>query len=536
MNSRRNFFKLAFGGFAALILTVCKPQRKNIKVSFKPSPASRGHATWKGGNHFKTGQDVEKEVVIIGGGISGLSAAWHLKKKGFTNILILELDEQAGGNSVSGSNSHSRYPYGAHYLTLPNPENTPLVSFLHEKGIIIRFDEKGKPVFNETDLCFDPEERLYIRGTFQEGLLPSYGIDAISKKQISDFFKQMEVFRQKKGFDQKYFFNIPRAMCSEDAAMDYLDGLTFSEFLARNGFTSDSLLWYLDYCCRDDFGGGLRQVSAWAGINYFAAHRANPANTDPSRILTWPEGNARLVNLLEHDLKDVLSTGKLVKHIHLTEDKVKLECLDFKQQTAFEVTSKYCIAAIPPFVLAHVIDKSLSYPFEKARALKHIPWLVAAVTLSHLPEGRGVDLCWDNVGYKTRSLGYIYNQHQTLGRANEKQVISLYMPLDDCDPRSARIAAEGRTAEQWQSIIISELEVMHPSIGEIIEEIEICIWGHGMILPEKGLSRGDTLKQLSTPIENRLFFAHSDLAAYSTFEEAFDQGYRAADMINNNTV
>src|SRR5262245_30312211 len=42
------------------------------------------------------------EVVIVGAGIAGLSAAWRLERAGFRNYILLELEPSAGGTSRSG--------------------------------------------------------------------------------------------------------------------------------------------------------------------------------------------------------------------------------------------------------------------------------------------------------------------------------------------------------------------------------------------------------------------------------------------------
>ncbi len=58
-------------------------------------------------------------VVIVGAGIAGLSAAWRLRRAGFTDFEMLELEDAPGGNARWGENEVSAYPLGAHYIPLP---------------------------------------------------------------------------------------------------------------------------------------------------------------------------------------------------------------------------------------------------------------------------------------------------------------------------------------------------------------------------------------------------------------------------------
>src|SRR6266446_5358982 len=62
-------------------------------------------------------------VVIVGGGIAGLSAAWRLRRAGFNDFVVLELEPAAGGTSQSGTLGGIRCPWGAHYLPAPLQEN-----------------------------------------------------------------------------------------------------------------------------------------------------------------------------------------------------------------------------------------------------------------------------------------------------------------------------------------------------------------------------------------------------------------------------
>ena len=84
----------------------------------------------------------------------------------------------------------------------------------------------------------------------------------------------------------------------------------------RRASTAPALRWYLDYCCRDDYGAGSAEVSAWAGLHYFASRHGFRAPGDeraPSDggegVLTWPEGNAWLAERLAAPLGERLHRG-----------------------------------------------------------------------------------------------------------------------------------------------------------------------------------------------------------------------------------
>src|ERR1051325_2616982 len=74
-------------------------------------------------------------LVIVGGGVAGLSAAWRLQKSGFNDFVLIEWESAPGGTSRSGSNRSISYPWGAHYIPAPMKENTELVTLLDEMGV-----------------------------------------------------------------------------------------------------------------------------------------------------------------------------------------------------------------------------------------------------------------------------------------------------------------------------------------------------------------------------------------------------------------
>ena len=63
-------------------------------------------------------------VVIVGGGMAGLSAAWWLDRHKMRDYLLLEMESQAGGNSRWGEGEAGPYPWAAHYVPVPGARAT----------------------------------------------------------------------------------------------------------------------------------------------------------------------------------------------------------------------------------------------------------------------------------------------------------------------------------------------------------------------------------------------------------------------------
>src|SRR5207247_286325 len=84
-------------------------------------------------------------IVIVGGGVAGLSAAWRLKRAGIDDFVVVELEPSAGGTSQSGTLGGIPCPWGAHYLPVPLKENRALLVLLDELGILEEPDGDGQP-------------------------------------------------------------------------------------------------------------------------------------------------------------------------------------------------------------------------------------------------------------------------------------------------------------------------------------------------------------------------------------------------------
>jgi NADPH-dependent 2,4-dienoyl-CoA reductase/sulfur reductase-like enzyme len=482
-----------------------------------------GHRLREGG-FPEPSENLETEVLVIGGGIAGLAAGSRLAEAG-VEFRLAEMDDAVGGNSRSGVNEVSAYPWGAHYVPLPSTESVEVRRLFERLGLITGYDEAGLPVYDDYALCADPDERLLIHGRWQSGLLPSLGVSADERDEYHRFFARMDEFRRLRGSDGRPAFAIPIDASSQDPALLELDRISFRSWLEQEAYRGEHLIWLLDYGCRDDYGAGLGQVSAWAGIHYFAARNGRAANADSDTVLTWPEGNGWLVDRLRAGIESRIHRRALSIAVSDGERPTTDLYLPDRDRVV-RVRSRAVILAVPRFVARRIL-RSERIALDD-RDFHYSPWLVANISLDRLPAGPGAALAWDNVAYGRPMLGYVVATHQQLAMYPRRTVITGYWPLDHLPPAEARREALSRDASAWKTLIEAELLRMHPELENAIRRIDLRIWGHAMIRPVPGFIWGDRRAQALRQ-HPPLFFAHSDMAGISLFEEAYTYGVKAAD-------
>ncbi|MNK64278.1 protoporphyrinogen oxidase [compost metagenome] len=507
---------------------VFAPRPKGIPGAILGASATLGHRL-RTGDLPPPSEELRTGIVIVGGGMAGLSAAWKLKSVGYPDFTLLELEPEVGGNSRSGENAITPYPWGAHYVPLPGPDATLVRELFEELGVIEGYDSAGEPLYNELYLCSDPQDRLHLHGRWQEGLVPDLGVEEADRRQYASFFKAMADFGAAKGSDGRPAFCIPVDMSSRDPRFTALDQLTMAEYMDQNGWTSKPLRWYVDYGCRDDYGCRLEETSAWAGIHYFASRVGGDPHHE-GNVLTWPEGNGWIVAQLSQRLAPQIRANALVFNVETSASgEVRVDFYDPETRKSTRIVAEAAILAAPRFVAARLVDALRSQPPSYLKAFEYSPWMVANLSLDALPAGPGAPLSWDNVPYQSPSLGYIVATHQNVEQYPRRStVITYYLPLCESAPAEARKAAYARTHGEWSRMIVADLSRMHPGIAETIKRLDVWLWGHAMIRPKPGYIWGPERQEALKPL-GRVFFAHSDMSGISIFEEAQYRGVTAAE-------
>jgi glycine/D-amino acid oxidase-like deaminating enzyme len=463
-----------------------------LRTAFTPGPRARRGKT---------------PIVIVGGGIAGLSAGWRLLQRGFTDFVVLEMESRAGGNSRWGEHEISPFPWAAHYVPVPPPDAVGLTSFFADLGV---FDSGA---WSEAALCFAPQERLFIHGRWQEGLEPQVGPTARERDQFKRFDERIRAFRETGAF------TIPSSR-GRDAKRHQpeiagLDTMSMAVWLDREGFDSAYLRWWIEYGTRDDYGARLADVSAWAGVHYFAGRPAEEPGP-----LTWPEGNGWIVRRLLARLGARVESSSMVERIE-------------RNGRGWDVTTDtgvwsadQVIYAAPAFLLPRLTGAAHpGFDFE------YSPWVTANLVLDRWPRSAaGAAPAWDNVIFGSQALGYVVATHQSLATHQPRTIWTYYWALADGTPSSNR---SWLLAQPWDVLaarILADLRRAHPDIDDCVSRLDIMRIGHGMIRPTPGFLTSAARRRLKAGADG-FICAHSDVSGLSLFEEAHEGGVLAADRV-----
>jgi hypothetical protein len=476
-------------------------------------------------------------ALVLGGGVAGLSALRRLVARGVADAQLLESHTRVGGNALGHQLAGIACPQGAHYLPLPGPDAPEVADWLASIGLLR--PGPGGWVPNERHLCHAPQERLFIDGAWQTGLLPSAEDRPATLAQYRRFSQQVDAQRRARRFA------MPSTRRPWSPELAQLDATPFSHWLAAQGLDDPRLLGHLDYCCRDDYGAGLDAVSAWAGLHYFASRHGfqlpgDTAEDEREPVFTWPEGNAWLVDALARPLAERLHTGCLALRIEPAPRAGALHRVWVWQQGADGGGllalwhTPTLVLALPLFMAQRLLagwPHPLAAALAQAAQVPHAPWLVANLHFeAPLLPGPGAPPSWDNVPFhpagSARPLGWVDAMHQSFRPHPGPTVLTLYQAL----PPGRRAELLSRPPQAWAAELLAELAATQPDAPARVRHIDLTRWGHAMATPAPGVRSVPALaalRQESQRPDARIRFAHADLVGYSVFEEAFTAGWTA---------
>ena len=531
---RRSFLLAGAAGAVAMAGTAAGYRRLQEIASEVHTPGrAEGHFIRDRKQLPAPSYEISIEVAIFGSGIAGLTAAWKLAREGHREFTVFD-GPQPYGNAAGGWHGELAYPTGGHYLPLPSMESFHIRELLHDLGILLRNPAAERPYYDERCILHAPQERVLFNGRWHEGVLPKQGVPQWELDEHDRFARAMEQFKSARGRDGRRAFAFPVATSSADPQWQALDGMTFRQWADQEAYRSPTLRWYLDYCCRDDYGAGYDRVSAWAGLHYFCSRGGEAENAGPGEWLTWPGGLDPLAARMDGAAGRRRRPGS-VASLRATRTGIEALCFEFVEGKvrSFSVKARTAVCAMPLFVAARVMDLG-AYGFDAERHMPvYTPWMVSNFLMRRFPhELPDQPLSWDNVVYQGQGLGYVVSTHQDIRiTPPEKTVFTAYTALDGNTPETARKWLAAAMPEALLEVASVDLKAAYGNTFALAaERVDITLRPHAMASPQPGFLGNAGLRSLREA-DGPILFAHADLSGFSVFEEAAWWGYQAARRI-----
>ena len=368
------------------------------------------------------------------------------------------------------------YPWGAHYVPVPTRRQPRPRGAARRGGRARGRDAAGKPVCAEAGpLPRAAGARSSTAAQWYEGLYPRDGASA-ERPAPAGRVRGGDAPLVAAGATPRAGAPSPsRARAARTRPRSRaLDHLSMAECLDEHGWTSPRLRWLVEYACRDDYGATLAQTSAWAGVHYFAARARRRSPARRAELLTWPEGNGRLVAHLAR------TRGRRVRLGHAGHRRaargrrgVEVVCARRgrarRRRCARATWSSPCPASSPRTSIAPTASAAAGL-----RETTYGSWMVANLTLRDRPASRGLP-----AGLGQRAL------RQPVARLRRGH------PPDRPRPRADRLhllpAARWTTtraadrerllrdaaATEWVDAILADLGRAHPGIRDLVERVDV---------------------------------------------------------------
>lgn len=477
------------------------------------------------------------DVLIVGGGIAGLTVAWKLRER---NVRLLEAAPEVGGVSRSETWQGIEYATGAAYIIDPDPESEDereLAGFtlLEELGL----REKGE------DLSKDRSRNRRLSGDANHCVFSNRRVipePLVYTARNRAFFEHV--------LDSDEYPSVPP---TDPALVEALDRVSFRAFLenaalqrkvyGRNAGAISPLGWEaIEYYCWGAFGTTSRETSAYHGLNFFAAEFGD--------VLVFPGGNGFITRRLGERIRQrspqAIRTG--VWTLRVEKDGDAFVATTWEEGRIHRHRARAAVFAAPLFLAPRLIP---SLPDDQRKAigsLAYRSYVVANVLLkrpartifSHpafrngyeLTRVHGIDVAKvpaaEISGRKVYSdailADFVTAPHPT------HAVLTIYRPY----PYDAgRASLLGLSYDEIEAEIRREVLAgfgPHGLRADDIEGVRIARWGHPMIVTRPGQLADGTMRTASKT-QPGLYFAHTDVHGAPAYENSLAAAFDAVQAV-----
>ncbi|UII33098.1 NAD(P)-binding protein [Fulvivirga ulvae] len=501
--NRREFVKTTSLLTLPVILKSCNWLATDINFDVKvSSDIGTGHLLLKS-KDFPLQRISPVETLIVGGGISGMSAACKLKNNDF---LLCELSDNLGGSSSADSFNGNFFSQGAHYdYAYPKNYGPEVLSLLEELNIIefLPWTETWSFKDHQHLIKHRRKNQCYSDGNFRHDVIPNEE----QKKQLINI---MEPY-----IDEMV---LPTRLI--DPAYQHFNDISLLDFVTGKMPVDEGFIRGLDYYMKDDYGAGCKQVSALAGIHYFACR---PYYSESVELFSPPEGNHYFIKKMKRFVgEEQLLTSHMISAINKSKNGFEVQIIDVKQQLIKVVQVKNIIYAGQKHALKYIYPEAAPLFRENTYA----PWMVVNMVVSDSPlPAVGY---WQNemLTEDESFMGFVDSRSQQ-PTSNGQRILSAYYCLTP-SLRTDLVNVENNKMKIAEVTIRRISEYFGVSVAEHVHKVFIKAMGHAMPIPSPGYLFKD---KNNIRTEKNLVFAGVDNSRLPLLFEAIDSGITAVNLL-----
>ncbi len=516
MRSRRDVLKTIVLGSGAVFLSPYLGCRRHVRSSEahvnsaapKSSPFHRHAQNFRTPHEYlrdgriaeisESSTTLRTQVVVIGGGPSGLSAAYALMKQGH-DVVLLENEDRAGGAAVFSSYRGLRFPLASIYFVDANPMIRELCDYA---GV--------KPVPAPEDALVLGQQYFY--DYWQDSVLSTLPIAASDRDAMKRFRDDMLKI------DDVPPYPLPRTLNSRLAA---LDRMSAREFCA--GYKSEFLSSFIELYTRSSMGARLDNTNAYSLLNFYTGEIAKNPQT---KRQSFDGGLGGLSEKLSSRFsQESLLLSHCATRVRNSNGGVEVDAVHGDK--SLRIKADAVIVATQKYMLPRMIESLPEDQVTAIRSFRYTPMLTVHLCSDQaIMPNKGFDTWYPEAGELFTDI----IDPKTIGAAvdGEAFVASVYAPLG-VESR-AQLLDESFVVDYAHKVALKALELMGQEDRDKVKEIYTFAWGHSMVQAQPGSHSGPA-QRASRPFGN-IYFANTDNTCVSAFENAIAEGFRAAESVH----
>lgn len=535
--------------------------------SVQVSAAPNGCDPYQGSFPIQTDNGVY-DLIIVGSGISGLSAAFHtLRQKPNAKILILDANSYFGGNSSRDDAA-----------PIPNISATggayavdPFAPFLNDFYGTIGVDWEANYVTSPFYNYFFDSHTPYVLPGTNKWVLDVYGANTENMPYGTEILKDFK--KAKHDFIQWY--NRPGSPTdppdNSDPRFDYLAHKTLHEYLTvEQGYHPAVSDFYSQYAI-DALGGSSEHVNAHSAISFIAS--------EYFPIFAFPGGNSAIAryalkwlipgaingstqtdiinNPINNAALDLVANKVRVRQdsivLHADNTPNNSTVVYFKGGQFHRATSKAVIIGSQSHSAHRIIEHLLTPTTLNAWLdFKLVPVVTANVTLRNASALTNLGLGYNNYWWgSTHWADFVIADWVTANHNNpNRQTVLTFYGGNFAPPEEMpqeRVKLLTTPFSDYEQSLKSDLNRILASGGfdydRDVSAVYLYRWGHGVVYPKLGFPFGVPIGQQGNAVRTagsrqiarqqigRISFAGQDTEGTPSLECAIGSGVRTAQEV-----